>query len=285
MTDGWYGPAVDDHAATDAGTFLGPVTIGVLHTTESPRGKYRSGGPRNYGNFGHTSFPHFTVDVQGGKFVAFQHISIRHAAKALRNTSGGVQTNREGVIQIEVVGSATQPLTSDPVMVEGLSALMRWIESQTQIPAASGVTWKAYPASYGNNGVRLSNAAWEGYAGWLGHQHVPENTHGDPGAITISALLPAPAVKVAAQAKTAAKVVVAKARRKDPVLRQGDKGQAVKNVQAALVKDGYHLKVDGDFGPATKKAVIAFQRKHRLTADGVVGPKTWAALRVVAHGK
>ena len=36
---------------------------------------------------------------------------------------------------------------------------------------------------------------------------------------------------------------------------------------------------DGDYGPTTKKAVIAFQDNHvGLDSNGVVGPKTWDAL-------
>lgn len=54
----------------------------------------------------------------------------------------------------------------------------------------------------------------------------------------------------------------------------GDKGEAVKLIQHALT-----LVEDGDFGPATKKAVIAFQDNHEnLDSNGIVGPKTWAAL-------
>ena len=45
------------------------------------------------------------------------------------------------------------------------------------------------------------------------------------------------------------------------------------------------LKVDGDFGPATKKAVLTYQNVRRYThklgkPDGIVGPKTWASIWV-----
>lgn len=62
------------------------------------------------------------------------------------------------------------------------------------------------------------------------------------------------------------------------MLRLGSKGAAVREVQSLLVRRGYPVKVDGDFGPATKKAVISFQTLHDLEPDGVVGPKTQDAL-------
>jgi hypothetical protein len=57
-------------------------------------------------------------------------------------------------------------------------------------------------------------------------------------------------------------------------------GEDVKAVQEALISAGIALKADGDFGAATETAVKAFQQKKRLTADGVVGPATLAALHV-----
>lgn len=62
------------------------------------------------------------------------------------------------------------------------------------------------------------------------------------------------------------------------VLRQGSKGANVQAVQQRLSDLGYSLGVDGNFGPVTAKAVIAFQQKNNLGTDGAVGPKTWAAL-------
>jgi hypothetical protein len=58
-----------------------------------------------------------------------------------------------------------------------------------------------------------------------------------------------------------------------PLLKLGDEGEDVKELQAAL-----GLIADGDFGPRTKAAVIALQKKKGLYADGVVGKQTWAAL-------
>lgn len=66
--------------------------------------------------------------------------------------------------------------------------------------------------------------------------------------------------------------------RPNPILRRGHKGAAVTRLQKALNASGAHLKVDGDFGRLTENAVKAFQKKHKLLTDGVVGPKTWAAL-------
>lgn len=64
-----------------------------------------------------------------------------------------------------------------------------------------------------------------------------------------------------------------------PTLKQGDSGEYVKKLQQLLVDKGYNPNgVDGQFGPGCAKAVKKFQKDNGLTADGVVGPKTWAAL-------
>lgn len=66
-----------------------------------------------------------------------------------------------------------------------------------------------------------------------------------------------------------------------PTLRRGNEGDEVADLQMLLnSKYGYDLDVDGIFGKATENVVKDFQRKHGLTADGVVGAKTWKALGV-----
>ncbi len=63
------------------------------------------------------------------------------------------------------------------------------------------------------------------------------------------------------------------------VLRQGAKGGEVKEVQRRLKNWGYYTgAVDGVFGAKTRAAVVAFQKKNGLTADGIVGAATYRAL-------
>lgn len=57
-------------------------------------------------------------------------------------------------------------------------------------------------------------------------------------------------------------------------VRLGSTGEAVRLVQAYSNAFWYALKVDGDFGPATDKAVRAFQKRAGIEVDGVVGPQT-----------
>jgi N-acetylmuramoyl-L-alanine amidase len=62
-------------------------------------------------------------------------------------------------------------------------------------------------------------------------------------------------------------------------LRQGSRGEDVKTVQQKLKNWGYYSgAVDGIYGTQTVAAVKAFQKKNKLTADGIVGAKTAAAL-------
>ena len=77
---------------------------------------------------------------------------------------------------------------------------------------------------------------------------------------------------VATQVKAAA-VEVASIVPFPGVLKRGSKGKDVERVQRAL-----GLKVDGDFGPATARAVKAYQSRKGLVADGIIGSKTWAVM-------
>lgn len=181
------------------------ANTGVVHTTEGTT-------LPTYGDG--ASAPTFTlVPSLASKSVAvFQHFDVDRSARALVNKAGGVQTNTLNCVQVELVGTC-DPKTSAKWTAEGrahifwpeapdwalleFARLVRWLSDEHGVKLASTVTWKAYPGSYGSgNGVRLSGSQWLNYYGWLGHQHVPENDHGDPGDF--------PMAKVLSMAKTKA---------------------------------------------------------------------------------
>jgi len=73
------------------------------------------------------------------------------------------------------------------------------------------------------------------------------------------------------------------ARKTSLFLKEGSSGRAVAKLQAKLKQVGFNPgRVDGDFGPATKAALIGFQKSAGLLADGIAGPRTLGALGLVA---
>lgn len=70
------------------------------------------------------------------------------------------------------------------------------------------------------------------------------------------------------------------------LLKDGDSGADVYELQGLLLINGHVLKRDGVFGAETQSAVMAFQERHHLRADGIVTPVTWAVLagkRFLSH--
>lgn len=64
-----------------------------------------------------------------------------------------------------------------------------------------------------------------------------------------------------------------------PVLKYGSRGEYVKAWQTFLNLNGFPCGLnDGIYGKNTEKAVRAFQESRGLDPDGIIGPKTWAAL-------
>jgi hypothetical protein len=168
----------------------GPFKI-VLHTTETR-------GVPGYG-YGATA-PHVTYYPRLRRF--YQHTEFDGAARALKNLSGGVQTNRDSVIQLEIVCYSDKRVadlyaSSGALWVGDLSSgHLDDIRGFLQWTAAEfGIEWKwpgkqAY-SSYGANrtGFRMAPAEWDAYNGIAAHQHVPENTHWDTGALDWGTLM------------------------------------------------------------------------------------------------
>lgn len=251
---------------------------GVLHTTESP-------GRPSYD--GWTVHPHMTVvPVPKTRVDVDQHIPFSHAGMALRNLAGGVQTNRDRAYQIELVGTSALggpgyywATADDVVLLDFWRKVIHPMSVGLAIPVRA-LEFQAYPSSYGDrrpdgrtNMVRLSGPEWDAYSGWCGHQHVPENIHGDPGAFPWARMMRLADAhgpsrgEVRVPPRPAPKVTLSR------TLNKGDKGEDVKAVQRVV-----GTKVDGDFGPKTEAAVKAWQKARGLVADGIVGPKTAARM-------
>lgn len=65
-----------------------------------------------------------------------------------------------------------------------------------------------------------------------------------------------------------------------PILRMGQHGAAVRDLQDQLSALGYPAgAIDGQFGSRTREAVLAFQADNNLPCDAIVGGQTWDALQ------
>lgn len=177
------------------------VNCGVVHTTEGMSLTTYDGG---------AVAPNVTglPDLKAEKIRWYQHFDVDESARALENKLGGVETNTANVFQIELVGTCDAnhaktwgskragvdyiywPDAPDWALAE-VAWLVRWLHDYHGVPLTCVSNWLAYgtdsrrpgvtPASYGANPARMSMAAWRQFTGWCGHQHVPENVHGDPG--------------------------------------------------------------------------------------------------------
>lgn len=86
-----------------------------------------------------------------------------------------------------------------------------------------------------------------------------------------------------AKSTTTAKVATPAKQTKYPTLKSGSKGAAVVDMQNKLKKTKlYTGKANGVYDSATKNAVVAFQKKYKLKADGIAGPTTLSKLDSVA---
>ncbi|WP_199818686.1 hypothetical protein [Streptomyces leeuwenhoekii] len=179
------------------------VNCGVVHTTEGRSLPSYSGG---------AMAPTVTgvPDIKAKKIRWYQHYDVDESARALANKLGGVDTNTANAFQIELVGTCDAkkstvwdgkragvdyiywPGAPDWALAE-VAWLVRWLHDYHGIPLTCVKDWLAYgkdarrpgvtPASYGASPARMSMSAWRSFKGWCGHQHVPENDHGDPGSM------------------------------------------------------------------------------------------------------
>lgn len=165
------------------GPYVNAPFRGVIHTTQSV-----SYTPSKFEYYGHSNPPHFTVARGANGARVFQHYSIKVAARALANLDGGVQTNRQNAIQIEIAWRAENIAALPDAMKQELRLLIAWINKQCGIKRVAPPFYGH--EAYGNGSIaRMEFQEWTSFNGWCGHQHVPENQHWDPGKIDIDYLL------------------------------------------------------------------------------------------------
>ena len=147
----------------------GPFKI-VHHTTEGSTAEGALGAFAQ-----NKPDPHFTVDATR----IFQHIDTAEGARALRNAPGGVQTNRDSAVQIELVGFAHLP--KDPRALT-TGAAVPLDRGDDGVPRSGPPACRARPRTAATPAATTA-MLWPGTdnSGHYGHCHVPENSHWDPG--------------------------------------------------------------------------------------------------------
>lgn len=222
----------------------------LLHTTES------TGWP-SYPSFAPTlTFNPWKPRGQRWR----QHYPINGSATTLAN-AGTHRTNRDNVCQIEIVAYCDPAKLSSSAHISNLGTdayqelgeFLAWIHEEWEVPLTLAPSWKPYPSSYGiDNGVRFTVAQFVSFQGVCGHQHAPQQSHGDPGTLDVDAILAEARPYVATTPYPTPKTT-------DVYLSKLKFGQtdsdSVWLLQNALREDGYDVPLSGTYDKVTAAAV------------------------------
>lgn len=280
-----------------SGPYTGGPAKGLLHATIA-------GSMALPDYAGQSMAPHETLlwNPQLKVLRPYQHYRFDQFAKALRNTPGGVETNRDGVRQWELAGflganGAVVPKGGFDILT---APDIYWEQVANHIgPVIQswGIKNVIYPTSAG----RMSLSQWDNFSGLCTHADTPENDHWD---------LPIPDEAVTILAK---KLWYQPATSKPPVVAPVPNtptaplfpfgkyhyfGQPSRDVhchsgywsatdrnyirmfQKQLKVRGWTIDVDGLYGSGTKAVVSTFQTRKHVNALklGCVDTATWRAI-------
>lgn len=307
LTGPQYYPGANKTAAWYEDNYGGTpmdVNVLVIHTTEGTSLPSYGGG---------ASAPNITFvpDFKAQTLRAYQHYRVDISSRALVNKLGGVATNTNNVTQAEFVGTC-DPATSRRWAEAGrehifwptapdwalrdMAEYIAWLYENHGVPLVAPSKWPAYPSSYGNGqGQRLSGDAWNKFRGVLGHMHVTENSHGDPGSLNIQKVLAYARELVADEPDDGPEPPIPGAPK--PVIpafpgrkyfQSGANNKYVTQLGRQLKERGFAKRHDGDgYQPGPRWTeydrlnVRDFQRSRAALkgdADGYPGPLTWKLL-------
>jgi peptidoglycan hydrolase-like protein with peptidoglycan-binding domain len=245
----------------------GAPTKGCLHTTE---------GATQPDYQGWTEMPHAEVIPKPGVGVDVeQYLPFDQGSFSLEHPTGTAPTNGAHVFQFELRGTCVAtgpgyhwPTADDAVLLDLFRKVIQPVSAAYVIPLVTP-PWQPYPAAYGPKGgtntVRLSQAAFTGWHGWLGHQHAASNVHGDPGAFPWARMMTL-AHPVTPDRPAAVEYVHGVSR-----YGRADHGP---DRSVAVIQRHVGAHVDGEYGRQTVIGVENFQARRHLTVDGVCGPQT-----------
>ena len=187
----WLGNGLSGGEYFSSDGQLGPWRV-VLHTTETVTVPNYNGGK---------TAPHLTYNPKTRQWL--QHTKLTVASRALRNVIGGAQTNRERALQIELVCYSDKRVADASTLrlwvgdlpdttYQDLRTFLTWATDQFGItPTWPGRQALSYAEANSPN-FRMADREWDQFGGVCGHQHVPENTHWDPGAFQWNRLIGEP---------------------------------------------------------------------------------------------
>ena len=246
----------------------------ILHTTEG----------ENWFDYSDVGYgPHLTYKPETREWR--QHIPLTKSATALQN-DGSYKTNQENCIQIEIIGYAKNARLWSQSMIQDVAALISWL---AQYGLAVQAPFKFTPYPPGAN-VKVSQVSYKAARGILGHEHVPGNSHGDPGDPPIDLVL-----AVARGGGISPPVIPPKETENsgsdEPMsfpgaaaFQKGSTNPAVKILGERLVAHGwkgYRVGPGVPMGEADIKGTQWFQGLQGWSgdgADGIPGKLTWEAL-------
>jgi hypothetical protein len=171
-----WGLKIEHRRLPDAGVFTGGGHKLIWHTTEGAGidSMWRVLRDKN-------AAPHFIIDPGGGDAPVYQCIPLNRAGRALEHPSGTPPTNTANCIQVEIVDYAKNAADWGHVIYRDLGALAALIDHRFDI--RRGYRPFTVPAK------KVTPAGFVRATGHMGHSHVPNNSHWDPGKMNGSALM------------------------------------------------------------------------------------------------
>lgn len=125
--------------------------------------------------------PHFLIDPGGGDAPVYQCVPLNRAGRALAHPPGTPATNTAGAIQVEIVDFARNAPDWGHVIYRDLGALAALIDHRFDI--RRGYRAFTVPAK------KITPAGFKRATGHMGHSHVPNNDHWDPGRMSGAQLM------------------------------------------------------------------------------------------------